>query len=88
VTLYTVEGGVGVRLGAGDVEPRMKRFDAVWSALQSSGEKARLIYLDNLARPDRVTVKLAAPPVTPKKKATEVVPPEKDGDDGDSEKDT
>jgi cell division protein FtsQ len=75
LTLYTVENGVGIRLGRGeDLLTRLKRFDAVWAALQ--GEKPRLIYLDNRARPDRVTVKLAPPPPVQKKtKAkTEVVP--------------
>jgi cell division protein FtsQ len=74
LTLYTVDNGVGIRLGrAEDLTARLKRFDAVWIALQ--GEKPRLIYLDNRARPDRVTVKLApAPPVQKKTKAkTEVV---------------
>jgi cell division protein FtsQ len=84
LTVYTVEGSLGIRLGEGELEARLKRFDAVWSALQASGEKARLIYLDNRARPDRVTVKLAPLPASPKKKTTEVVP---DGDD-DSAKDT
>ncbi|HZS42527.1 MAG TPA: FtsQ-type POTRA domain-containing protein [Polyangia bacterium] len=60
-TLYTVAGGVGVRIGRVDetLAARLSRFDAVWSALARAGERPRLIYLDNRARPDRVTVKLA-----------------------------
>lgn len=61
VTLYT-ERGVGVRIGAVDdtIAARLHRFDVVAAALQQSGEEARLIYVDNRARPDRVTVKLAS----------------------------
>ena len=82
VTLY-VGGGVGVRLGTpgDDLPARLHRFDAVWAALESSGEKPRLIYLDNRARPDRVTVKLANPPPVPD-------PPLKKKAELDSEKDT
>ncbi len=59
ITLYTA-AGVGVRIGRvdGSLDERLARFDAVWAALETSGEHARLIYLDNRARPDRVTVKL------------------------------
>jgi cell division protein FtsQ len=68
-TLYTVAGNLGVRLGRsdGDLEARLRRFDAVLSALTSTGERPRLVFvrLDNRARPDRVTVKLA--PVAPPK---------------------
>ncbi|MCA1662903.1 MAG: FtsQ-type POTRA domain-containing protein [Myxococcales bacterium] len=61
VTVYT-ESGVGVRLGAVDetLAARLARYDAVAAALQSGGEEARLVYVDNRARPDRVTVKLAS----------------------------
>ncbi|MCU1276756.1 MAG: Polypeptide-transport-associated domain protein FtsQ-type [bacterium] len=60
VTLYT-ERGVGVRLGVVDdtLPARLARFDAVTAALDGGGESARLVYVDNRARPDRVTVKLA-----------------------------
>jgi cell division protein FtsQ len=61
VTLFT-DKGVGVRLGRIDdsLAERLRRFDAVWAALEQSGEEPRLLYLDNRARPDRVTVKLAS----------------------------
>jgi cell division protein FtsQ len=60
VTVYTTSG-VAVRLGRinDSVSERLRKFDMVWSALASSGEKPRIIYLDNRARTDRVTVKLA-----------------------------
>lgn len=61
VTLYT-DRGVGVRLGVVDdtVDARLHRFDVVAAALRETGEEPRLIYVDNRARPDRVTVKLAS----------------------------
>jgi cell division protein FtsQ len=73
LTAYTTTG-VAVRLGrAGTESPtalaaRLARFDRVWASLAQSNERPRLIYLDNRARPDRVTVKLAAPtPSSPAK---------------------
>jgi cell division protein FtsQ len=61
VTVYT-DRGVGVRLGAVDdtLGERLRRYDAVAEALRAGGEEPRLIYVDNRARPDRVTVKLAS----------------------------
>jgi cell division protein FtsQ len=63
VTLYT-DRGIGVRVGVVDasVSERLRRFDAVAAALLASGEEPRLIFVDNRARPDRVTVKLASAP--------------------------
>jgi cell division protein FtsQ len=60
VTLYTA-AGVGIRLGPvdGTLRARLRRYDAVAGALLA-GEEPRLIYVDNRARPDRVTVKLAS----------------------------
>jgi cell division protein FtsQ len=61
VTVYT-DRGVGVRLGVVDdtLSARLARFDAVSAALDEGGETPRLVYVDNRARPDRVTVKLAS----------------------------
>ncbi len=61
-TIYLTAGGVGVRVGRVDetLGARLARFDAVWAALAAAGERPRLIHLENRARPDRVTVKLAA----------------------------
>jgi hypothetical protein len=39
---------------------RLARLDAVLAALDVTGERPRLVYVDNRARPDRVTVKLAS----------------------------
>lgn len=62
-TVFTAGGGVGVRLGRPDesLAGRLARLDAVWTELRARGEQPRFIYVDNRARPDRVTVKLAAP---------------------------
>jgi cell division protein FtsQ len=61
VTLYT-DRGVGVRIGAvdGTLAERLSRYDAVSADLADNGAEPRLLYVDNRARPDRVTVKLAA----------------------------
>jgi cell division septal protein FtsQ len=61
VTVYT-DRGVGVRIGVVDdtLAERLRRFDVVTAALAESGEEPRLVYVDNRARPDRVTVKLAS----------------------------
>ncbi|HEY2746569.1 MAG TPA: FtsQ-type POTRA domain-containing protein [Polyangia bacterium] len=61
VTLYT-ERGVGVRLGVVDdsLPARLGRYDAVRAALDEGNEAPRLFFVDNRARPDRVTVKLAS----------------------------
>jgi hypothetical protein len=63
VTVYT-DRGVGVRLGVVDdsLPARLGRYDTVRAALDESGEAPRIIYVDNRARPDRVTVKLASAP--------------------------
>lgn len=61
ITLYT-EHGVGVRIGAVDdtLPARLARYDIVAADLGETGVEARLIHVDNRARPDRVTVKLAS----------------------------
>jgi hypothetical protein len=66
-TLYTVKDLVGVRIGAADGadraavwRDRLGRYDEVAAALRDSGEVPRLILVDGRARPDRVTVRLAA----------------------------
>jgi cell division protein FtsQ len=74
MTVYTATGGIAARLGHltftlreggplgavdGSLAARLRRLDAVLAALRERGETPRLIYLDNRARPDRVTVKLA-----------------------------
>jgi len=69
VTCFTADG-VGVRIGRSPADDdtlplRLGRLDQVWAALRKSGDRPRLIYLDNRARPDRVTVKLAVPVQAP-----------------------
>ena len=62
-TLYTTEGGVGVRVGRGEpavLRERFRRSDAVWAALEKAGQQPRMILVDQRTHPDRVTVKLAA----------------------------
>jgi cell division protein FtsQ len=61
VTVYT-DRGVGVRVGVVDdtLPARLGRYDAVAAAVARGGETPRLVYVDNRARPDRVTVKLAS----------------------------
>jgi cell division protein FtsQ len=95
VTLFVSDpsaGSLAVRLGppGADLEARLGRFDAVWSSLRAAGEKPRLIYLDNRARPDRVTVKLTAPPppAVKKQKATRTEPVPTDEDDDSEKRDT
>jgi cell division protein FtsQ len=61
VTLYT-DSGIAIRLGQGsdsDLDARLRRFDAVWSALSRAGQKPVMLFLDNRAHPDHVTVRLA-----------------------------
>ena len=63
VTLYT-DGGTALRLGYGseaELDARLARFDTVWKALASAGQKPAVLFLDNRAHPDQVTVRLAAP---------------------------
>ena len=65
VTVYT-ERGIGVRLGVvDDTLPARLRALSTPSPRRSTGggEEARLVYVDNRARPDRVTVKLASAPI-------------------------
>jgi cell division protein FtsQ len=64
-TLYTAQGGVGIRVGRGEpavLRERFRRADAVWAAIerQKPGQQPRLILVDQRTHPDRVTVKLAA----------------------------
>jgi cell division protein FtsQ len=61
VTLYT-DQGVSLRVGRGtdsELDTRLQRFDVVWQALKKSGERPSVLFLDNRAHPDHVTVRLA-----------------------------
>jgi cell division protein FtsQ len=55
--LYTAELGTRLRLGRGEVAPRLERFDALRAALGPAAERLAVVHLDaTLApgRPDRV----------------------------------
>ncbi len=57
ITLYTAELGTQLRLGRGDVEPALARFDALRAALGEEAEKLALVHLDGeraTDRPDRI----------------------------------
>lgn len=57
VTLYTAELGTQLRLGRGEVEPALARFDALRAALGEEAEKLALVHLDAErapGRPDRI----------------------------------
>jgi cell division protein FtsQ len=60
VTLVTRDGATAVRLGRGDeatLKRRLLRFDAAWGALDRRERAlARVIYVDNTSRPDRIAV--------------------------------
>jgi cell division septal protein FtsQ len=60
VTLYLRRGGVAVRLGSDASDERLGRFDAVWAALGPEVSRARVMFLDNEIRADRVTVRMAS----------------------------
>lgn len=57
-TLYT-DTGVAIRLGTTDaIATRLASFDAVWVELSRRGERPAVVFLDNRAQPDHVTVRL------------------------------
>ncbi len=65
VVFYTYDGAMAIRVGSGDdadIARRLVTFDAAWGALsQEERAAARVVYVDNQARPDRVTVGFAEP---------------------------
>ncbi|MCX4242131.1 cell division protein FtsQ/DivIB [Paraliomyxa miuraensis] len=57
VTLYTAEMGTQLRMGRGEVEPALARYDALRAALGEEAEKLALVHLDAErapGRPDRI----------------------------------
>jgi cell division protein FtsQ len=60
VTLYLRNGGAAIRLGADPSAARLVQFDRVWAALGPDARRARVMFLDNEVRADRVTVRLGA----------------------------
>jgi len=58
VTLHLKQGGLAVRMGDEITDERLRKMDAVWAALGPQMRRARVVFLDNVARPDRVTVRM------------------------------
>jgi hypothetical protein len=60
IVFHTYEDAVAIRVGDGEGEAlaaRLRTFDAAWSALDPDERAAaRVVYVDNKTRPDRVTV--------------------------------
>lgn len=52
VTLYTSELGSQLRLGRGDIEPALRRFDALRAALGEESDKLAVAHLDSVTGPD------------------------------------
>ena len=65
VVFYTYDGAMAIRVGSGDdadLARRLATFDAAWAELtRDERAAARVVYVDNKARPDRVTVGFAEP---------------------------
>ena len=60
VTLFTAESGTQIRLGRGDHEQRLARYDALRAALGEQADELAVVHLDSSARPgdeDRVVVR-------------------------------
>lgn len=63
VTLYT-RLGVALQLGQGDaaeLDARLARFDVLWRRLSRSEQRPQMVYLNNRAHPDHITVRFANP---------------------------
>ena len=71
LVLYRDDAGLEIRFGAAalanpdELAARLTQFDRAWAALAPRERTvARVLHLDNAARPDRVTVALATPPAS------------------------
>ncbi len=58
LTLFVGDEATEVRLGAGPYRPKLERFVQVLDALRREEARASYVLLDNVRRPDRVTVRL------------------------------
>jgi cell division septal protein FtsQ len=58
ISLYLQRGGVALRMGDEVTDERLRKMDAVWAALGPEMRRARAVFLDNVARKDRVTVRM------------------------------
>jgi len=58
LSLYVGEDILHVRLGRGPFRQKLRRLRRVLDQLDEQGSQAQYVYLDNVRRPDRVTVRL------------------------------
>jgi cell division protein FtsQ len=65
LSLYVGDDPLYVRLGRGPYREKLRRLRTVLDRLRDEGTPAEYIYLDNVRRPDRVTVRLRPPPEPP-----------------------
>jgi cell division protein FtsQ len=56
ISIY-IKQGVALRMGKNVSEERLDRFDRVWAALGPETSRARMVFLDNELRADRVIVR-------------------------------
>jgi cell division protein FtsQ len=60
VSLYTAETGTHLRLGRGEVEPKLARFDALRAAIGEKADELAIVHLDAAStpnRPDRIVAR-------------------------------
>lgn len=53
ITLYTAEAGTQLRLGRGEFEARLDRWDALRAALGERADRLAVVHLDHESKPDR-----------------------------------
>ena len=58
ITLFVGEDGTEVRLGRGPYRAKLARFRRVMDELQRRESRPLYVYLDNVRRPDRITVRV------------------------------
>lgn len=58
LTLFVGDEPMEVRLGSGPYRPKLERFTRVLDELRREEARAAYVFLDNVRRPDRVTVRL------------------------------
>jgi cell division protein FtsQ len=62
VVAWAGEEGIEVRLGGGDLVPKLERLSRVLAALRAEGKRAEVILLDDRRHPSWVTVRPAGAP--------------------------
>lgn len=65
LTLFVGEDAMEVRLGVGPFRQKLRRLRRVLDRLQERESRAVHVFLDNVRRPDRVTVRLREAPMPP-----------------------